>query len=88
MQFETLGRHILVEYYNCDPCEIVEGESTSISWSVENAEEVYLDIERVELSGERDISISEDTTIYLSAINPLGKSVTSIRIFILDQPYP
>jgi hypothetical protein len=54
--------------FDANPSEITVGNSTEFNWNVKNADEVYLNNERVDLIGHKDKILSSTTNYTLKAI--------------------
>lgn len=59
-----------------EPLSIAQGQSAQISWTTENASEIYLDDERVNPSGSKTVSPSSPRVYTLKALNIDGKADT------------
>jgi hypothetical protein len=82
----TLLKHIALNVihpaptvnFSASPISIMLGESTTLSWSTENAETVTIrpSIEGVELNGSMTVSPTQDTT-YIITVTGIAETITS-----------
>ena len=69
---------------SASPTTIERGQSSSLSWSAENAASLRIDpgIGNVELSGNRNVSPGESTTYEAVATGPGGTSSANVRLTV------
>jgi len=72
--------------FTATPATIVRGMPSLLQWNVANAEQVFLNQERVEPIGSRLVTPTSTTTYYLIASNLGGTSTMSVTVTIPDLP--
>ncbi|GBC62894.1 hypothetical protein DENIS_3878 [Desulfonema ishimotonii] len=86
----TPAEAVLITFV-ADPTEIAAGASSTLSWTVENADTVTIDngIGAVNVSGTQAVSPTETTTYTLTATGPGGTQTASVTVTVTaDQPAP
>ncbi len=73
-----------IQFFNLEPNSIAQGESATLSWSVQNADSVSIDqgIGGVSAAGVRTVSPQESTTYRLTASNQFGTVDTSATLAV------
>lgn len=76
----------IVTMFTASPATITRGAPSLLQWNVANAEQVFLNQERVEAAGSRLVSPTTTTTYYLIASNSGGTTTMSVVITVQDLP--
>ncbi|MCX7838539.1 MAG: hypothetical protein N2559_03660 [Anaerolineae bacterium] len=72
--------------FTATPSTIVRGMPSLLQWNVTNADQVFLNQERVDAVGSRLVSPTSTTTYYLIASNLGGTTTMSVTVTIPDLP--
>ena len=75
----------VINSFTVSPSSINLGESSTLSWSTENATTVTINQEVVSTSGERNVSPEETTTYVLTAKNSAGETQQSCTVEIVNR---
>jgi hypothetical protein len=72
--------------FTAAPTSIVEGESSSLVWQVENADKVTITtLGDVALTGTHDVSPAQDTTYTLTATNQGGTATQAVTVTVTPK---
>ncbi|MGE5323022.1 MAG: peptidoglycan-associated lipoprotein Pal [Actinomycetota bacterium] len=72
---------------SADPTSIQAGQSATLTWSTENADDVTLDGNKVNTSGTESVSPTQTTTYHLTAKGPGGSTDATAQVSVM-QPTP
>ncbi|HSM86320.1 MAG TPA: peptidoglycan-associated lipoprotein Pal [Candidatus Limnocylindrales bacterium] len=72
---------------SASPTSIERGQSSTLTWSTENADDVTLDGQKVNASGSQSVSPTETTTYHLTAKGAGGTQDTTAQVTVA-QPTP
>lgn len=72
---------------SADPTSIQAGQSATLTWSTENADDVALDGNKVNTSGTESVSPTQTTTYHLTAKGPGGSTDATAQVSVM-QPTP
>lgn len=72
---------------SADPTSIQPGQSATLTWSTENADDVTLDGNKVNTSGSQSVSPTQTTTYHLTAKGPGGSQDATAQVSVA-QPTP
>ena len=89
---EESGYDVKINSFQASPFSIGEGDSSTLSWTVEGADSITIDngIGNIALSGTRDVSPSVTTTYTLTATkSDITKIATvTIQVSVEEEPEP
>lgn len=71
-----------------NPASIERGQSSTLTWSTENADQVTLDGKAVDASGSQSVSPTQTTTYHLSATGKAGPQTADAQIAVTVPPPP
>jgi peptidoglycan-associated lipoprotein len=72
---------------SAEPTSIQPGQSATLTWSTENADDVTLDGNKVNTSGSQSVSPTQTTTYHLTAKGPGGSQDATAQVSVA-QPTP
>ena len=72
---------------SAEPTSIQPGQSATLTWSTENADDVALDGNKVNTSGSQSVSPTQTTTYHLTAKGPGGSQDATAQVSVA-QPTP
>ena len=72
---------------SADPTSIQSGQSATLTWSTENADDVTLDGNKVNTSGTQSVSPTQTTTYHLTAKGAGGSTDATAQVSVM-QPTP
>jgi len=75
-----------ITQFTANPATITRGAPSLLQWNVANADQVFLNQERVDPAGSRLVSPTSTTTYYLIATNPGGTTTTTATVVVQDLP--
>ena len=79
----------VIQSFSANPSSITQGQSSTLSWDVKNAQTVVLDAKTVSAQGSTSVSPSTTTTYHLKAVGLNGKTVErSVTVTVVAQPDP
>ena len=80
----------VIKHFTANPTQIMLGETSILSWEVENADEVTIDngIGTVSLSGTYEVNPLETTVYMLTASNEDGEVLDSLEIIVIFPEDP
>lgn len=86
----TGGSAPVIGSFAASPATITEGVSSTLSWSVTDADSVSIDqgVGSVSASGNTDVSPTETTTYTISATNQFGTSTDTVTVTVVAQGQP
>lgn len=73
---------------SANPQSVERGQSATLTWSTENADDVTLDGNKVNASGTQSVSPTDTTTYHLTAKGPGGTQDATAQITITQPPPP
>ncbi|HEV2964484.1 MAG TPA: peptidoglycan-associated lipoprotein Pal [Candidatus Angelobacter sp.] len=73
---------------SANPTSIERGQSTTLSWNTENADDVTLDGNKVDPNGSQSASPTQSTTYRLIAKGPGGTQEATARVTVSVPPTP
>ena len=75
-----------IDSFTANPARIDKGKSSTLSWSVTNADRLSIDqnIDKVSASGSRKVSPSVTTTYTLTAANSIGSATARATVTVKD----
>jgi len=73
---------------NASPTSIESGQSSSLSWTSENAVKVELDGTAVNLNGSQPVSPTDSTNYQITATSADGRTATAAARITVSQPPP
>ena len=73
---------------SAEPTSIQPGQSATLTWSTENADDVALDGNKVNTSGSETVSPKETTTYHLTAKGPAGSTDATAQVTVSQPPPP
>ncbi|HLY99547.1 MAG TPA: peptidoglycan-associated lipoprotein Pal [Candidatus Angelobacter sp.] len=71
-----------------NPASIERGQSSTLTWSTENADQITLDGKAVDASGSQSVSPTQTTTYHLSATGKAGTQTADAQIAVTVPPPP
>jgi peptidoglycan-associated lipoprotein len=71
-----------------EPESIQPGQSSTLKWSTENADDVTLDGNKVNASGSQTVSPAQTTTYHLTAKGPGGSQDATAQVTVAQPPPP
>lgn len=75
-----------IAMFTANPAIIARGAPSLLQWNVTNAEQVFLNQERVDAAGSRLVSPTTTTSYYLIASNLGGTTTMSVTVTVQDLP--
>ncbi len=79
----------VINYFRCDPLQLVKGQQVFLSWQTENAAKVYLDDQEVDISGSQSLAptLAGPYRFMLKAVDYAGIAVTWNRtVEVFERP--
>lgn len=73
---------------SASPTSIQRGQSATLNWNTENATDVALDGNKVDASGQQNVSPAETTTYHLAAKGPGGTQEATAQVTVSAPPPP
>lgn len=73
---------------SADPASIQAGQSSTLKWTTENADDVTLDGNKVNASGSQTVSPTQTTTYHLTAKGPGGTQDATAEVTVTQPPPP
>jgi peptidoglycan-associated lipoprotein len=73
---------------NASPTQIQPGQSSTLTWNTENADDVTLDGNKVNSSGSQSVSPTQTTTYHLTAKGPGGTQDATAQVEVTQPPPP
>ncbi len=73
---------------SANPTSIERGQSTTLNWNTENADDVTLDGQKVDPNGSQNASPTQSTTYRLIAKGPGGTQEATARVTVNAPPQP
>jgi peptidoglycan-associated lipoprotein len=73
---------------SANPTSIQPGQSSTLTWSTENADDVTLDGNKVNASGSETVSPTQTTTYHLTAKGPGGSQDATAQVTVSQPPPP
>lgn len=73
---------------SANPTSIQAGQSSSLTWTTENADDVTLDGNKVNASGSQTVSPTQTTTYHLTAKGPGGTQDATAQVAVTQPPPP
>jgi len=71
-----------------NPASIERGQSSTLTWSTENADQVTLDGKAVDASGSQSVSPTQTTTYHLVATGKSGSQPADAQVAVTTPPPP
>jgi hypothetical protein len=76
----------IIAYFNCDPCVVEPGGSTTLSWNLSGATAAYFDGQGITAPGSRVVYPDQTTTYRLTAVNDIGRSEKTVTVEVSGLP--
>ena len=73
---------------SANPASIEAGQSSTLTWSTENATDVALDGNKVDPSGSQTVSPTQTTTYHLTAKGAAGTQEATAQVSVAAKPTP
>lgn len=73
----------IIKWFSAEPCSVVQGNTATLTWEVEQADEVTLNGVEVAAKGNQVVSPAGATTYSLYAINEYWTSIKTVTISVI-----